>query len=106
MAAQLGVCEATVINWETGLRRPRITYYPAIIGFLGFDPSRPASDGHTTIDAIRRSRGLSQRELARRMGVDEGTLCDFKRGTRRPSRRTQRRITSFLTLLARDSKPR
>lgn len=105
MAARIGVTEWTVINWESGLRQPRITYYPAIVEFLGFDPSRSVDGAGKSLDAIRRSLGLSMRELARRIGVDEATLCDWERGTRRASRRTQELIAAFLALLSRDSKP-
>ena len=35
VAVRIGVSEWTVINWETGLRQSRLTYYAAIIQFLG-----------------------------------------------------------------------
>ena len=105
VAVRIGVSEWTVINWEAGLRQPRITYYPAIVGFLGFDPSRSVNGAGKSLDAIRRSLGLSIRELARQIGVDEATLYDWERGTRSASPRTQERIAAFLASLSHDSTP-
>jgi len=104
LAARLAVSEWTVLNWETGLRQPRVTHYPAIIGFLGFDPSRPAKGAEPSLGAIRRSIGVSRRELARRIGVDEGTLRDWERGTRRASRQIEARVATFLASLTQSRK--
>jgi DNA-binding transcriptional regulator YiaG len=105
LATQLEVSEWTVINWETGIRQPRITHYPAIVRFLGSDPSCPANSADTSLGAIRRSLGVPRRELARRIGVDEGTLCDWEKGSRRASRGTRGRVGTFLGSLAKRSTP-
>lgn len=94
---RLGVTEWTVINGETSLREPRITYYPAIVRLLGFDPSGQVPGDGSNVVAIRRSLGISRRELARRIAMDEGTRCDWERGTRRTSRRARARICAFMT---------
>ena len=96
VAAHLGVCEWTVINWETGIRTPRITYYPAIARFLGFDPSHQSNIAVSTLDVIRRPRGWSRRKLADRIGVDEKTVLDWERGGRNASRRTRDLINAFI----------
>jgi transcriptional regulator with XRE-family HTH domain len=42
VAEQIGVDEATVTNWERNATIPALRFIPAIIQFLGYDPSSPA----------------------------------------------------------------
>ena len=50
------------------------------------------------IDRERLLRGWTQRELARRAGVDEGTLSDLLAGRRRPTLGTVQAICTMLRL--------
>ena len=34
---------------------------------------------------IRKSRGFSQAVLAKKVGIEQGSLCDIERGRRKPS---------------------
>ena len=95
-AARLGVSEWTVINWETGLRQPRVTYCARIIEFLGFDPLAPAPGDEVSLSRRRRSLGLSRRALAGLVGVDEGTLRDLDLGRRRSTCATRAKVERFL----------
>lgn len=99
VAAILGVTEWTVINWETGARQPRVTFYPAIARFLGLSPSGAVSGTNGNLDQVRRMLGLSWRGLAHRIGVDEGTLLDWQRGRRKSARRIRAKIGAFLASL-------
>ena len=46
----------------------------------------------TIIDRARLLRGWTRRDLARQAHVDEGTLCDFVAGRRRPTFGTLRAL--------------
>jgi len=46
--------------------------------------------------AARRTLGLSQRAMAKVLGIDPGTLQAWESGTRCPSKKVQRIIGDFL----------
>jgi DNA-binding transcriptional regulator YiaG len=96
VAIRIGVSEWTVINWETGLRKPRISHYPDLIDFLGFDPEMPIAADPADLQAVRRALGVSWAELARQIGVDEGTIRDCHQQRRQATGRTIARISTYL----------
>jgi transcriptional regulator with XRE-family HTH domain len=59
----------------------------AIIRYLGYDPTSECDSPADRLRALRRRRGLTQREVAAQLGLDEGTVVDLERGRRRVSRR-------------------
>ena len=62
VAAILGVDPMTVHNWETGHRKPEISFIPALVQFLGYDPE-PVVDTGTLAGRLavkRRQLELSQ----------------------------------------------
>jgi transcriptional regulator with XRE-family HTH domain len=80
VARQVGVDETTVYNWERGYTGPPLRYMPKILEFLGYDPapSEPATLGEKLLK-YRRERGMTQKELARRIGIDPTTLSRLER---------------------------
>ena len=73
-AAQLGVNFKTYENWEQGKYEPEDRFFPAVIRFLGYDPSPAPVTLPDRIRAARRRQGISQRELARKLGLDPATV--------------------------------
>ncbi len=71
----LGVTECTVTNWEKYRTTPVLWTLPKIIEFLG--NSSTDGDEETLGGKIlryRKYRGLTQKELARQIGIDPTTL--------------------------------
>lgn len=99
-AQQVGASHASLVNWEKGWREPELRFMPAIIHFLGYDPtaSEPTSSIGERLKAIRRARGLSRQKLAELIGIDESTLWKWeRRGEQtRPARKVVRKIEEFL----------
>jgi transcriptional regulator with XRE-family HTH domain len=85
VAREIGCSKASLLNWEKGRAEPELRFLPAILRFLGYDPRpEPASLGGR-IRAAREGEGLSEWELARRLGLDPGTLAAWERDeVRRP----------------------
>lgn len=77
----LGVDETSVHNWEAGRRAPDLPAVPKIIQFLGYTPwgGKSRMPGER-LRAYRWTRGMTQEEMARRLGVDPGTLAGWERG--------------------------
>jgi len=95
-AERLGVNPWTVLNWEKDHTEPPIESMPAIIRFLGYDPSPEPKSLAGRLLAKRRAMGWSIREAARQLGVDEGTWGGWERGPIAPSRRYLPRIEKLL----------
>ncbi len=79
----IGVNTWTYLGWEKYGRSPVITVMGKVIKFLGYDPfPEPQTIGERII-AKRRVLGLTRKKLARRYGVDEGTLWKLESGRKR-----------------------
>jgi DNA-binding XRE family transcriptional regulator len=97
VARAVGVNTWTYLLWETGKTTPSVRYFPAIFRFLGYDPFPWATSLPEQIAAKRRELGLSIKEAAKRIGVDEGTLGRWESGEWKP-RLSQNVVARFLAL--------
>ena len=97
VARLVGVDETTVYNWERGYTGPPLRYVPKILEFLGYNPAsdEPISLGGKLLK-YRRDRGLTQKQLARQIGIDPTTLSRLERGVRHAFQNTLRKIDQFL----------
>ena len=96
----MGVDKETFATWEKGRCTPTIWYYPAIFSFLGYDPFPAPTTLPERIASQRRKLGLSLREAARKVGVDQGTFLRWERGEWKP-RESQNAVEIFLALSCR-----
>ncbi len=98
VAKLLDVDECTVINWEKHRTKPQLHAIPEIIGFLGYDPSEgcPKTLGERVLQ-YRKSCGVSQKELANRIGIDPTTLSRLERNWVRCSPSILKKVSAFLT---------
>ncbi|HXO43717.1 MAG TPA: helix-turn-helix transcriptional regulator [Thermoanaerobaculia bacterium] len=97
VAAAIGCHHASLLNWERGRREPEPRYLPSILRFLGYDPRpEPATFGGQ-LRAAREAEGLSEATLARRLGLDPGTVAVWERdNVRRPYPRVRRVFERYL----------
>jgi transcriptional regulator with XRE-family HTH domain len=97
VAEQLGVNFKTYENWEQGRYEPEDRFFPAIVRFLGYDPSPAPASLPDRIRAARRRQGISQGELARRLGLDPGTVGAWETGAvERPYPRFRRLFEEYV----------
>ncbi|WP_409329968.1 helix-turn-helix domain-containing protein [Trujillonella humicola] len=91
LARKVGVGPATVSRWETGGRRPSAASRARVAAALRLCPADldrvlpevPAAAGGTVLSglgALRRERGLTQRELRLRLGVAAATVVAWETG--------------------------
>lgn len=93
VAEQLGVAEATIVNWERNHTSPEIRFIPRIIAFLGYNPGdRQSGTLGQRLVTYRRRMGLSQKKLALYFGIDPTTLARWERGKGQPSKKLGRRL--------------
>ena len=84
VAAAIGCNELSVLNWEKSYTSPRIDQMAKIIKFLGYNP---LSKGTTIAERIahhRQTFGMTQKQFARKIGIDPTTLARWERGERCP----------------------
>ena len=94
VAEQIGVHELTITNWERNTTSPEVQYLPAIIRFLRYDPLPIGTSIIERLISIRRTRGMSQREMAERLGIDPGTLQGWESGKHQPSKKMMQIVTT------------
>ena len=99
VAERLGVSTASIVNWESGRSEPGHNYMPAIIRFLGYNPLPPAKTWAGRLVSSRTALGLSQKQAAKRMGVDASTLARWERGERKPAGSFFTVATRFVSLV-------
>lgn len=63
---------------------PTFPYWPKFIDFLGYCPYDPAWTPGKRLAWTRKYLGLTQKAMARRLGVDPGTLAKWERGEKEP----------------------
>ena len=73
---KIGVDECTIYNWENNRTTPYLYSIPKIIKFLGYNPfdSKPQTLGEKLL-YCRRILGISQKQLAQKLGVDPTALA-------------------------------
>lgn len=84
----------TVLLWEKDRVKPSARHYPAILGFLGYDPFAPPATLGERLAHKRRELGLSVKAAAKLLEVDEGTFSSWERG--REPRRSRNAAQRFL----------
>ncbi len=99
VAAQTGVTESTIYNWETNCAGPELQFVPAIINFLGYAPSAPSWSFGQSLRAIRLALGLSQEQLAKRAGLNESTVSKWEREEHKPSSKKTTALNEILKSL-------
>jgi transcriptional regulator with XRE-family HTH domain len=97
LAQMLEVVVSTVTNWERNRTTPMLWALPKIIEFLGYDPSfgDPNALGGKLL-GFRKSRGVTQKELARLIGIDPTTLGRLERNRGRYLRPVIEKLYVFL----------
>jgi transcriptional regulator with XRE-family HTH domain len=84
LAAQMGVHDTVVVNWEAGRRVPRVDRLRELAKVLGVRPAELTSasedDGPTSLQQLRVAAGLLQEQLAARAGLTRTKYAALERG--------------------------
>jgi transcriptional regulator with XRE-family HTH domain len=97
VAGRLSVNPRTYFLWEHDRTVPTARYCPAIFGFLGYDPFPAPTTLPERLASKRRELGLSIKQAAMLLEVDEGTFGRWERGQWKP-RMSQGAVRTFLVL--------
>ena len=85
VAPLIGVTTTTIFNWERNYSSPKLRQMLKIIEFLGYVPfdKEPGSLGEKIV-YYRWLKGMTQKELAKKIGVDPTTLARWERKEKKP----------------------
>ena len=84
-ARAIGCGPLTFLHWEKARVAPGVRFWPVILRFLGYDPRPEPGAFGGRIRAAREAEGLSERELARKLGLAPDTLSAWERGEMSPA---------------------
>jgi transcriptional regulator with XRE-family HTH domain len=98
VAERLGADLKTIASWERQRTEPSFRHLPAVLAFLGYDPRPEGQIFGERLYRARTARGLSHRDLASLIGVDESTVWKWEGGRHRPSDGLLRRLRAVLSL--------
>jgi transcriptional regulator with XRE-family HTH domain len=87
LSLRLNVSDITIYLWEKNKVEPSLATFPKIISFLKYNPLKttPKSFGEK-IAGFRKTHGISQKRLARLLGIDPSTVGAWERAENQPSR--------------------
>ncbi len=74
VATLLGVSKSTMEGWERNRHPPTLKHIPAVVEFLGYVPFPEPVTLAERLRLYRRLNGISRRQLARCLQVDETTV--------------------------------
>jgi transcriptional regulator with XRE-family HTH domain len=87
LAERIGVNPDTIRSWETNATTVALKHVPAVVEFLDYVPFPEPATLSERLRLYRKLNGISRRELACRLGVDETTVWRWEVGRGNPSGR-------------------
>jgi transcriptional regulator with XRE-family HTH domain len=87
---------STILNWEKNKTQPGPAQLRSVCQFLGYFPDAVPAELPGRIRAARQFLGLTQVDLAQRLGVDPSTVQKWEHGRKRPYPRLARLFEGFL----------
>lgn len=89
LAGRVGVSISAVSQWERNRNRPTATHLGRLAGALGCGIEDLVTETAGDLSTARRLAGLSQLDLAERIGVPSGSLSNMEAGRARPVNKEQ-----------------
>lgn len=101
VASIIHVDEMTIVGWELNHCQPLTRHIPKIIDFLGYIPEDlfPANSLGHEIKRYRLLHGMTRKQLAKQLHIDETTLDRLEAGREHLFQRTEEKIAGFLQLI-------
>jgi len=96
LADRLGRTTRAVADWESGATKPLASSWGVIARVLGGDLLPEGAEIGSRLRAARWRLGLTQAELAGKVGLDPRTIRNTEQGKYRPSRATLAKLAGVL----------
>jgi transcriptional regulator with XRE-family HTH domain len=99
-AIRLGIALSSLSNWERSAYPPDPKRLPAVYDFLGYSLVGDQRPLRERLRAWRVARGLTQRQVARRLGVATRTVRRLEGTNTRPSVELRSAVQRVLSIVA------
>jgi DNA-binding XRE family transcriptional regulator len=86
----------TITAWEVGRVEPKVSYLPRIVAFIGYDPFPKGSSLGERLRAKRKRQGLTQYQLADRLGIYKRTITLVETGKEMTNKRALAAVRKFV----------
>jgi DNA-binding XRE family transcriptional regulator len=97
VAKIIGVEETSIYNWENNQSKPRSRYMSKIIKFLGYILDiYPQKTVGEKLTYYRNVNGLSQKQMAMELGIDQSTLRMWEKNICLPNKKISDKIFKIL----------
>jgi len=94
----IGTDKLSIANWEHNRSGPRPRYLPKIIDFLGYTPKDlfTVKTFGEKIRFYRQIHGLTQKEMANKIGINTSTIMYLENEKHRPTKKLVTKITACI----------
>jgi len=91
----IGTIPNTICSWENNSFKPSICFMPKIIDFLSYALYTPPQSLREKLITYRQFLGITQKKLAKMMGVNATSIRDWEKGIHRPRSKSLEIIERF-----------
>ena len=84
VAKLIGCDKTSITNWEKNHTQPCINHLAGVVKFLGYNPFEKCDTMAQRLASYRKAAGVSQKNFALQLGVDQSTLAKWERMEREP----------------------
>lgn len=99
VAKTLQASDVSVTGWELNRNAPTAKYAKRIIEFLGELPfSIEGLPFYKQVQYARLTSGLTQAQVAKKIGCDSSNLRLIEKGIRRPNKRLREKLEGFVEI--------
>jgi transcriptional regulator with XRE-family HTH domain len=96
VARRISTTTTTISRWETNETSPQVHHLPKIVWFLGYNPLPASKALPGRLLMARELLGVTQRVMAKRLGIDPTTLARWENGKSCPSKKLRAVIEHLL----------
>jgi len=100
VAKLLGTCAQSLLKWEKNKSTTLPRFYPNIADFLGYCPIETISSFGEKLLVFRTCKGLTQEEMAGKLGIDPSTFRAYENERNVPRGNMRERIDRAMSALS------
>lgn len=102
LGQKVNIPKNTLSRYESGKRKPKIETWQRLADYFNVSTSYlmglNSNNFGNRIKELRIKNGLSQAELAKKIGVKDNTICQYEKGKRHPNDKTWQKLADYFNV--------